>query len=675
MELSILEFPDSTSRVASGTKAGYVPRIMRWILPCGSPAVLCGAVLSAAILMGHTVFPAQGQALSLPSHTPEHHDGEGHAAPPSSMTGLSLPRPLSAAVAAHYKALFVAVREGNAARLAELTHGGGRSDGTVDHLLLPDYLAERYLSTAFHPSEAELADWLHHYSALPDAPFLQQKLDQLGKGKAAAEVSASFGYENVADLHQVERATPFSQTLNHNGPLERDLMDKAAQGGDGIRKALAQLRRTPGVTPAYAAQLHGEIAMQALSQGDTRTALRVGSAGLEAGHYKVGLPAFVAGLAAWREGQLDAAYSLFEIAANAEQTDGDVQAAASFWAGRVAERHGDRSLYRTWLHRASVQSESFYGLLAGRLLRTEHSPGGALSGVLSTMGLAGAKKAALSEVDINVVASMEEGAHLFALLQIGEQGRAEMLARQMWQGALVDPVRAHSLQLVVRKAGMFALADQMQHALERVDHKELKEVFGPLPELHPYHGFRLSSALVYAVARMESNFDATASSNAGAYGMMQVRPTTAGFVSEQYHLAPVVPDASSGDEFNQEMEHRLLEPGYNLEVGQLYMLYLARSIAQSEQSDEASLLKVLASYNAGPQAIIRWESGQKDLQDPLMFIECLPSPETRQYVRNVLTNDWVYGRRLHVATPSLVALAGGHWPSFREEEQGRDSPS
>nr|WP_283163757.1 transglycosylase SLT domain-containing protein [Parasaccharibacter sp. TMW2.1890] len=215
----------------------------------------------------------------------------------------------------------------------------------------------------------------------------------------------------------------------------------------------------------------------------------------------------------------------------------------------------------------------------------------------------------------------------------------------------------------------------MEQALAKLDHKEeFKDALGPLPDLRPHHGFRLSSALVYAVARMESNFDATASSAAGAYGMMQVRPTTASFVSEQYHLPQTVAAASS-DDFNQEMQRRLREPGYNLEVGQLYMLYLAHSLAQGEQSDGASLLKVLASYNAGPQAILRWESGQKGLQDPLMFIECLPSPETRQYVRNVLTNDWVYGRRLHVATPSLVSLADGQWPSFREEEQGRDSPS
>ncbi|MCT6856322.1 MAG: transglycosylase SLT domain-containing protein, partial [Bombella apis] len=290
------------------------------------------------------------------------------------------------------------------------------------------------------------------------------------------------------------------------------------------------------------------------------------------------------------------------------------------------------------------------------------------------IGLAGAAQTSLSEVDINVVSSMEEGPHFFALLQVGEQGRAEMLARQMWQDALVDPVRAHSLQLVVQKAGMLALAEQMQHALERLDHNELKEVLGPLPELHPYNGFRLSSALVYAVARMESNFDASAASSAGAYGMMQVRPVTAGLVNEQYHLPQAVP-TSAGGRFYQEMQRRLREPGYNLEVGQLYMLYLARNIGQNEPNNEASLLKVLASYNAGPQAINRWQSGQRGLQDPLMFIECLPSPETRRYVRNVLTNDWVYGRRLHVATPSLIALAAGHWPSFREEEEEHDSPS
>ncbi|MPV99774.1 transglycosylase SLT domain-containing protein [Bombella apis] len=644
---------------------------MRWILPCGSPAVWRGAVLGAAILAGNTVFPAQGQALSFPSHVPEYSDGEGHDAPPSSMAGVSLPHPLPATVAGHYRALFAAVRSGDAARLGELTHGPG-TDGTAGQLLLPDYLAERYLSIYFTPSESELDSWLRRYPALPDAPLLRQKQEELRRGVSAAAPSA--GYRNVADIQQSDRATPFSQTLVRNGFLERDLMDKASSGEEGVRRALAQLCVTPGMSPAYAAQLYGEIAMQALSQGDTRTALRVGSAGLEKGQYRVGLPAFAAGLAAWREGQLDAAYSLFETAANAEQTDGDVQAAASFWAGRVAERHGKTALYRTWLRRTSVQSESFYGLLAGRLLHSEKSQAAAVSGALSTIGRAGAKQASLSEVDINVVASMGEGEHLFALIQLGEQGRAEMLARQMWQDALADPVRAHSLQLVVRKAGMRALADQMEQALAKLDHKEFKDALGPLPDLRPHHGFRLSSALVYAVARMESNFDATASSAAGAYGMMQVRPTTASFVSEQYHLPQTVAAASS-DDFNQEMQRRLREPGYNLEVGQLYMLYLAHSLAQGEQSDGASLLKVLASYNAGPQAILRWESGQKGLQDPLMFIECLPSPETRQYVRNVLTNDWVYGRRLHVATPSLVSLADGQWPSFREEEQGRDSPS
>ena len=647
---------------------------MRWILPCGSPAVWRGAVLGAAILAGNTVFPAQGQALPFPSHVPEHPDGEGHDAPPSSVAGGSLPHPLSAPVARHYKALFAAVRAGDITRIGELAHGS-ETNSPAGQLLLPDYLAECYLSIYFHPSEAQLTDWLHRYTALPDAPLLRQKLEELRKGVSAPNMTFSSGYWDVADIQHSDRVVPFSQTLTRNGLLERDLLDKASSGEKGVHNALVQLRTVPGMSSAYAAQLHGEIAMQALSQGDTRTALRVGSAGLEKGEHRVGLPAYAAGLAAWREGQLDAAYSLFETAANAEQTDGDIQAAASFWAGRVAERHGNEALYHTWLRRASVQSESFYGLLAGRLLHSDKSQAAtAVSGVLSTIGRAGVRQATLSEVDINVVAAMGEGAHLFALIQIGEQGRAEMLARQMWQDALMDPVRAHSLQLVVRKAGMRALADQMQQALAKLDHKGFKDVLGPLPDLHPHHGFRLSSALVYAVARMESNFDAAASSAAGAYGMMQVRPTTASFVSEQYHLPQTVAAASS-DDFNQAMQQRLREPGYNLEVGQLYMLYLARSLAQSEQSDGASLLKVLASYNAGPQAIIRWESGQKDLQDPLMFIECLPSAETRQYVRNVLTNDWVYGRRLHVATPSLVSLADGQWPSFQEEEQGRDSPS
>ncbi|MCP4246760.1 MAG: lytic transglycosylase domain-containing protein [bacterium] len=51
-------------------------------------------------------------------------------------------------------------------------------------------------------------------------------------------------------------------------------------------------------------------------------------------------------------------------------------------------------------------------------------------------------------------------------------------------------------------------------------------------------------------------------------------------------------------------------------------------------------------------------------EDPLLFIESLPSGQTRRFIERVLTNLWVYRQRLGQDTPSLDDIAAGQWPSY-----------
>ena len=53
-----------------------------------------------------------------------------------------------------------------------------------------------------------------------------------------------------------------------------------------------------------------------------------------------------------------------------------------------------------------------------------------------------------------------------------------------------------------------------------------------------------------------------------------------------------------------------------------------------------------------------------DIADPLMFIESLPSGETRSYVQRVMASYWIYQQRLGEATSSLDAVASGRWPTY-----------
>ena len=50
--------------------------------------------------------------------------------------------------------------------------------------------------------------------------------------------------------------------------------------------------------------------------------------------------------------------------------------------------------------------------------------------------------------------------------------------------------------------------------------------------------------------------------------------------------------------------------------------------------------------------------------DPLLFLEMLPTLETRLFVERVLTNLWVYRERFGQDAPSRRALASDQWPAY-----------
>ena len=80
------------------------------------------------------------------------------------------------------------------------------------------------------------------------------------------------------------------------------------------------------------------------------------------------------------------------------------------------------------------------------------------------------------------------------------------------------------------------------------------------------------------------------------------------------------------------------------------------------------LLRLVAAYNAGPGNLNAWERAFEHGDDPLLFIESLPSRETRRFVEQILTNLWLYRNQLGQAAPSLDALVAGHWPTYQPQD-------
>jgi soluble lytic murein transglycosylase-like protein len=211
-----------------------------------------------------------------------------------------------------------------------------------------------------------------------------------------------------------------------------------------------------------------------------------------------------------------------------------------------------------------------------------------------------------------------------------------------------NPGVMRAMLAVAAQAGLTDLAAQLAALQQRADGRPRDFARFPLPSLRPQNGFRTDPALIYALARQESNFNPNAISPAGARGLMQIMPATASYVTGDRSL-------------NGAGVRRLHDPGFSLEVGQRYILYLARH----EQVDN-DLVRLLAAYNNGPGNLSRWLPVIQHRDDPFLFIESIPVGETRVFVQRVLAYSWIYAARLGLSAPSLDALAAGQFPRLPE---------
>ena len=125
----------------------------------------------------------------------------------------------------------------------------------------------------------------------------------------------------------------------------------------------------------------------------------------------------------------------------------------------------------------------------------------------------------------------------------------------------------------------------------------------------------LPASLLAAVARQESRFSPAVQSPAGAVGLLQLLPGTASDLA--------------GETVSPE---QLQQAERNARLGARYL----RQLLNRWQGDP---LLAIASYNAGPAAVKPWISAQLR-EIPELWVEAIPYPETRLYVKKVLGNLW-----------------------------------
>ncbi|MFQ5513454.1 MAG: transglycosylase SLT domain-containing protein [Myxococcota bacterium] len=133
--------------------------------------------------------------------------------------------------------------------------------------------------------------------------------------------------------------------------------------------------------------------------------------------------------------------------------------------------------------------------------------------------------------------------------------------------------------------------------------------------------FGFDPALVYAVMREESTYRPGAESPAGAIGLMQIIPPTAGRIARTLKV-PVFEPSS------------LFDPATNIRFGTYYLKSL-------KERFRGSAPLAIAAYNAGPEAVDGWIA-RDGVQPSDAFVESVPYGETRRYLRRVLRSYQVY---------------------------------
>ena len=510
-----------------------------------------------------------------------------------------------------------------------------------DRLLMGHVLYQRYMHPrAYRSSYEELKDWMHSYADHPEAGRIYKlaakrrpanwkwprkpavpsvKISWTSPAPQQADPAEAapnrpVRRRNSRDLRYAERR--ITRWLRMGAPtkaLEYLETKSVSRHFDSVSydEALADIARA-----YYHADMNEKSLELALSAAN-RSGKWVADA-----HWW-------AGLVAWRLHRYDVAAEQFSALANSRTGGKWLASGGAYWAARayLVNRQPDKVV--PMLRLAAAQPMTFYGVLGQEALALEHA---------MDWQVPSASPDAAREV-LNVPAARRG----LALMQIGEerQGLAEL--KRVF--SRMPPAMLQTLMAYADNEQIAALSFQIGYAINKRDGHWHNAALFPLPGWQPNGGFQIDRALIFALMRQESNFKTEAKSRAGARGLMQLMPGTAGFIS--------------GTRYRGWRRDKLYDPELNVTLGQKYIRHLLNTPEINQ-----NLFMAVAAYNGGPGNLRKWMRKVDFRNDPLLFIESIPNRETRGYVEKVLANYWIYRDRLGQPRPSLRDVVAGDWPVY-----------
>lgn len=183
--------------------------------------------------------------------------------------------------------------------------------------------------------------------------------------------------------------------------------------------------------------------------------------------------------------------------------------------------------------------------------------------------------------------------------------------------------------ILYRKGNFGASAVTARNAMDELDVKPDKYDlrWRLVYPLHYYDNVKINAEkfannppLMQAIVREESYFNPNAGSAVGALGLMQLMPATADEIAKKNSIS----------------KFDLKNPEQNIMLGNAYYSFLKSSLGGMD-------ISAIAAYNGGIGSVNSWKQNIY-YNDTDEFVEQIPYPETKNYVKKVFRSYWNYVR-------------------------------
>lgn len=285
-----------------------------------------------------------------------------------------------------------------------------------------------------------------------------------------------------------------------------------------------------------------------------------------------------------------------------------------YWLARATEQRGDSTSKRTAqdiYQKLAMSGDSYHNLLA-----KDHI-GQRLTG-----------SPANEQPSSSDMQRLDQNIHFRRAFTLRNINAPANYTNREWNWAVRQAYLKHDDGLILAAAKRATDMGWYDRAIYAAERTEKKHNYGyryatPHQAMVVSHSKNagIDPAWAYGLMRQESRFVTAARSHVGAGGLMQIMPDTAKHVARQM-----------GETYNPAA---LSDANTNIRYGTYYL-----SMIQGQLSSNPVL--ATAGYNAGPNRAKRWQPDDNKLAAD-QYTESIPLTETRDYVKNVMTNAAHYG--------------------------------